>query len=173
DGADSIQLVTTAPVDDQGHYRFGHLAAGRYFLAVSAHPWYAETRVGPRPRLGFNFRAPREPEADPEEQAQFDVAYPLTYYPETRDPNSATPVEVGPGQHASADISLAAVPAIHLRISNAVSDPSQGIGANLTQRVLGAVTMPVPGETSDVRDGELEIGGIPEGQYTLSLRGGG
>ena len=173
DGDDSIQLFTTAPVDDQGHYRFGHLAAGRYFLAVSAHPWYADAGLWLRPRLGFRSRAPRELEADPQEQAQFDVAYPITYYAGTSDPNSAAPVAVAPGQHASADISLAAVPAIHLHISNAVSDPSQGIGANLTQRVLGAVTMPVPGETSDFRNGELEISGIPDGQYTLSLRGSG
>jgi hypothetical protein len=173
DGADSIQLVNTAPIDDQGHYRFGHLPAGRYFLAVSAHPWYAETQLALRPRFGFHARAPREAEPDPQEQAQFDVAYPITYYPGTSDPNSATPMEVGSGQHASADISLAAVPAIHLHISNAMRDPSQGIGANLTQRLLGSVTMPVPGETSDFRNGELEIGGIPQGQYTLSLRGGG
>jgi hypothetical protein len=173
DGADSIELVSTASIDDEGHYRFGHLSTGTYFLAVLTHPWYAETRPGLRPRLAFPSRGAREPEPDPQMQAQFDVAYPITYYPGTRDPNSATPVVVGLGQHASADISLAAVPAIHLRISNAASDPAQVMGTNLTERVFGAVAMPVPGESSDFRNGELEIGGIPDGQYTLSLRGGG
>jgi hypothetical protein len=47
------------------------------------------------------------------------------------------------------------------------------MGGNLTQRVLGGVTMPVPGVSSDFRNGELDISGIPEGQYTLALRGGG
>src|SRR5215472_1705829 len=173
DGGDSVQLVSTAQLDDQGHYRFGHLAAGTYFLGVSASPWYAETRPGLRPRFGFNSRARREPEPDPEQQSQFDVAYPITYYPGTSDPDSATPVGVGPGQHASVDITLAAVPAVHLRISNAIRDPSQGIGLNLTQRVLGGSRMPVPGESSDFRDGELEISGIPEGQYMMWLRSGG
>ena len=173
DGGDSVQLVSTAPLDDQGQYRFGHLGAGTYFVGVSARPWYAETRLGLRPRYGFSSRARREPEPDPGQQAQFDVAYPITYYPGTSDPNSATPVAVGPGQHASADITLAAVPAVHLHVSNAASDPSQGVGLNLTQRVLGGGRMPVPGQSSDFRNGELEIGGIPEGQYMLSLRGGG
>lgn len=173
DGGDSVQLVSTAPLDDQGHYRFGHLGAGTYFLGVSARPWYADTRPALRPRFGFSSRARREPEPDPEQQAQFDVAYPITYYPGTSDPHSATPVAVEPGQHASVDITLVAVPAVHLHISNAISDPSQGIGLNLTQRVLGGGRMPVAGESSDVRNGELEISGIPEGQYMLSLRGGG
>src|SRR5215469_7449072 len=171
DGGDSVQLVSTTPLDDQGHYRFSHLGAGTYFLGVSARPWYADTRPALRPRFGFT-RARREPEPDPE-QAQFDVAYPITYYPGTSDPNSATPVAVGPGQHASVDITLAAVPAVHLHISNANSDPAQGIGLNLTQRVLGGGRMPVPGESSDFRNGELEISGIPEGQYMLLLRSSG
>lgn len=173
DGDDAVQMVSTAPTDDEGHYRFGHLGAGTYFLAVSARPWYAEMRPGLRPRFGFSSRSRREPEPDPQEQAQFDVAYPITYYPGTSDPNSATALTVGPGQHASADISLAAVPAVHLHISNAVRDPSQGIGVNLTERVLGGARMPVPGESSDLRNGELEISGIPAGQYTLSLHSGG
>ena len=173
DGGDSVQMVSTAPLDDQGHYRFGHLGAGTYFLAVSAHPWYAEMRPALRPRFGIHPRVRRDPEPDPQEQAQFDVAYPITYYPGTSDPNSATPVAVGPGQHASVDITLAAVPAVHLHISNANSDPAQGIGLNLTQRVLGGGRMPVPGESSDFRNGELEISGIPEGQYMLLLRSSG
>ena len=173
DGDDSVQMASTAPLDDQGHYRFGHLGAGTYFLAVSARPWYADARSSLRPRFGFNSRSRTQPEPDPEEQAQFDVAYPVTYYPGTSDPNSATPVAVGPGQHASVDISLAAVPAVHLHISNAISDPSQGMGLNLTQRVLGGGRTPVPGQSSDFRNGELEISGIPEGQYTLWLRSGG
>ena len=173
DGTVSIQMVSTAPIDDQGHYRFGRLGAGTYFLAVLTHPWYAQTRPGLRSRPAFNSRAASDPEPDPQAQAQFDVAYPITYYPGTRDPNSATPVVVGPGQHASADISLAAVPAVHLHISNAVGDPSQGIGTNVMERVFGTVAMPVPGETSDLRNGELEISGIPDGQFTLALRGVG
>src|SRR6266446_3111283 len=34
-----IRQVTT---DDLGHYRFGHLAPGTYFVSVSAQPWYAQ-----------------------------------------------------------------------------------------------------------------------------------
>jgi hypothetical protein len=122
--------------------------------------------------LEFGPRKPG-PEPDPQEQAQFDVAYPLTYYPGTSDPNGATPIVVESGQHASADISLAAVPAVHIRISNAVTDPSQGFGTNVMQKVLGGATMPVPGQTSDFRDGELEVSGIPAGQYTFVMHGGG
>ncbi|HEX6803305.1 MAG TPA: carboxypeptidase-like regulatory domain-containing protein [Terriglobales bacterium] len=172
DGADSVQMMTTVPTDDQGHYQFGHLGPGTYFIAVSARPWYAEMRPGLRPRIMATFHAAREPEPDPQEQAQFDVAYPITYYSGTSDPNSATPIVIDSGEHASADVALAAVPAVHLRISNAVADPSQGIGVNLTQRVLGGAVMPVPGETSDLRNGEVELTGIPAGQYTLALHAG-
>ncbi len=37
--------VRRANTDDEGHYHFGHLDPGTYFVGVSAQPWYAQHGV--------------------------------------------------------------------------------------------------------------------------------
>src|SRR5512146_370300 len=41
-GTEATRLRDRATTDDEGAYRFGHLASGRYMIAVSAKPWYAQ-----------------------------------------------------------------------------------------------------------------------------------
>ena len=70
-GQQRTQQASNAVSDDRGHYQFGHLAPGTYFVAVSARPWYAQ------------YLGPAKPSPTPataarmaEEKAQLDVAYP-------------------------------------------------------------------------------------------------
>src|SRR5579864_7130787 len=44
DGREVIVWYSTAMTNDEGHYRFGHLQPGTYFVAVRAHPWYAQNQ---------------------------------------------------------------------------------------------------------------------------------
>jgi len=153
--------------DDRGRYRFSPLYGGSYLIAVSAQPWYAQS--GPRfqtvtattTRADGSTRTIRKEVTEP--QNPLDMAYPLTFYPSTTDVSSATPIVVKPGEQASADVTLTAVPAVHLRIP--ASSQTQNTNFMLSQHVFGS-SIQLPQQTFR-NDGEVEITGIPPGQFTL------
>src|ERR1700739_2492343 len=57
----SVSARGQAQTNDIGEFRFAHLSAGKYFLAVDAHPWYAQ--------VAFNYAHPAQ--NDPEKVATF------------------------------------------------------------------------------------------------------
>lgn len=144
--------VNAAITDDTGAYELGDLAAGEYLLAVTAEPWYAVHEGSP---------AKRNP--------ALDVAYPVTYFDSTTEEGSATPLVLAGGNHEEANISLHAVPALHIRVDSAARPDRGGIPANLQQTVFG---MPVglEGEniSGDGLHGTLDISGIAPGHYELT-----
>src|SRR5205814_1302652 len=73
--------------DDRGEYRFGTLRDGTYYLAVVGKPWYSERLREPASVLGH-------------------TGFPPTYYPNARDPRSATALQLKPGQEAIANFTL-------------------------------------------------------------------
>ena len=160
--------------DSQGHYRFSHLRPGKYFVAVSAQPWYRQPQqpqVSASPTGGGD-SAGSDP-AQVESSAKpspLDVAYPLTYYADAVEADHATPVVLKPGDRLQTDITLSAVPAVHLRILTAgmSSSPDSGMGANVSLRALGGVTIPVPVSNMNSA-GAMEIAGLAPGDYMLNL----
>jgi hypothetical protein len=96
------------------------------------------------------------------------VTYPITYYPGTADPSGATPIGLKPGDHAVADFALTPVPALHLRITGI--DTSQGANAILSQHGMGEHPVQILNRTANVAKDEIEISGIPPGQFDLILR---
>ena len=97
--AERIAQAGSATTDDTGAYGFGQLAPGQYLLAVKAAPWYA---LHPAPGRTAN--------------PELDVAYPITYYDSTTDEASATPIDLTAGARVEANITLQAVPALHLQV---------------------------------------------------------
>src|SRR5208282_5658944 len=95
-------LVAQVSSDDRGYYRFAHLESGRYFVVVSAQPWFGSLAQAQR-QIGADL--------SPEEKALLDVVYPTTSYPGVTDPASASSIAVKEGEGFTADLSLAAVPA--------------------------------------------------------------
>ena len=164
-----------ATTDDQGRYRLSHLRPGTFLVAVSAQPWYAEFGRAQRVVAVSNADgvAENEPSSgSPEEaqrQSEFDVTYPITFYPGVTDASGATPIVVKAGDHVAADIALNPVPALHLHISDPSIDPSRGANLMLTQRVFGTFEVPVSAQTTEVGKGEAELGGVPPGQFTVSF----
>jgi protocatechuate 3,4-dioxygenase beta subunit len=102
-----VEEAGSETTDDTGAYEFTGLEAGEYWVAVNAVPWYA-TRDG-----GGGNRA-RAPET--EQQEALDVAYPLTYFDSTTEEGSATPIELSGGSRQEANVSLHAVPALHITL---------------------------------------------------------
>jgi hypothetical protein len=75
--ARGVQLQTQT--DDLGEYRFAHLFAGKYYVAVQAQPWYAQAGLKWRNETmqsGSSFRR-IEVKLDP----TLDLVYPVTFYP--------------------------------------------------------------------------------------------
>lgn len=117
-------MQTQAGTDSSGKFHFGRLKSGTYFVAVTARPWYASLpNPGQAENSGQNASAP-----------EFDVAYPVTYYPDALDPAAAAPITLSQGGVAEISITLRAVPALRLGINT----PSrQNINLGLSAVGLG------------------------------------
>jgi 5-hydroxyisourate hydrolase-like protein (transthyretin family) len=172
-GMRTTELRTRATTDDQGHYHLGHVIPGMYFIAVSAQPWYARR---PQPRqngslMRFNVVVgqvtPPAP-AEEEQHSELDVAYPITFFPGVTDASAATPLEVKAADRASADVSLSAVPALHLVVKGALSNPAEGVGGSLVQHLFGASVSPNL-QLSHVGN-DLELSGAPPGEYEVTVQ---
>ena len=170
-GEDQIIQGQQMATNDLGHYLFGHLVRGTYFVVIAAQPWYVQV---PQPRMhtivGSDGKVQMVTSFDDDgERSPLDVAYPITYYSGATDSSEATPIVLKPGDRAEADVSLSAVQAVHLRIHNDNIGPSQGIGANLSQNVFGRYTVPVPGYTFQTANKEIEVNGVAPGSYSVTL----
>lgn len=158
--------------DDLGHYRMGHLAPGTYYLSVSARPWYAQN--------SNPHRGPGNPNPNPKSDAQamqdaaaLDVTYPLTFYPGTTDSASATPLQLTPGEKATADVTLHAIPSLHLQIHTASAENAvlgRMVFPRISQRIFeGYLDSVFNAPDSWVAPGVIEISGLAPGHYIVEM----
>jgi hypothetical protein len=162
EGVDQIQERNAAQTDDLGTYELPGLMPGTYFLSVRATPWYA---VHPPSTSG-----PREKAAV---DRSLDVVYPVTYYPDVTDCDSATPISLKGGERAQVDIHLNPVPALRL-LFRVPGDTQRGFAfPRLEQPAFEGSTFIQPSSASQVSPGVLEVKGIPAGHYNLWLQGQG
>jgi hypothetical protein len=163
-GIDQIHQSRGAQTDDQGAYELTPLQPGTYFLSASAKPWYAVHPIS-------------EPEGQRESphsiDRSLDVAYPVTYYPDVPDAESATPIPIRGGEHVQLDIHLNPVPALRLLFhvpdngKNGVSFPQ------LQQPAFDSSTFVQSDGGRLISPGLLEITGVPAGRYNLRFLGPG
>ena len=142
----------TTTTDDTGTYEFGNLAAGEYLMAVAAEPWYAVHEGAAAKR-----------------NSALDVVYPVTYFDSTTDEQTATPLQLTGGAREQANISLHAVPALHLT----VAAPKRSDGSidipQLQQMAFGVVINAQSAtEIGDLGTGTMEVNGLAPGHYELS-----
>jgi 5-hydroxyisourate hydrolase-like protein (transthyretin family) len=156
-GRSEIKEVDGGTTDDTGAYEFTNLAAGEYFVAVATSPWYAM-----HPRGGTRRNAANE-------SSPLDVAYPVTFFDSTNDEASATPVVLSAGSREQADITLHAVPALHLQ----VAAPFKANGAamarpELRQMIFGIqISAESAGFNDAMQSGSAEFNGVAPGRYEL------
>ena len=154
DGIRSTQQRNAAVSDDRGSYELSNIAPGAYFLSVSARPWYAtrqQGRPGSRPT-----------------NADLDVAYPTTFYPNVTDPDAATPIPAKGGERLQADFSLHAERAMHLRIPLSAAEMRAGYGVSISHSVFGEQDNVGFTITSD-GSGTVEADGLLPGHYDVEL----
>src|SRR5690348_4514637 len=129
-GEDATRVRNYSRTDDRGFYRFGHLAPGKYLVAVSAKPWYAQhARISPPVTVvrssgtGMVGRGDSKAMAEitraaaAEQASPLDVAYPITFYPGATEPESASIITLAKGDKAIADVTLQPAPALHIKLS--------------------------------------------------------
>jgi len=159
--------------DDEGHYHFGHLTPGTYFVGVSATPWYAQH--------GFRQQTPRQERFSrdgvleeglqtPSEQNQsLDVAYALTFFSNANELEGAAAITVHSGDAEIADVTMRPVPALHVLVKTAVQDPSQGMNVQVMRMVGENISEPVQVTFSQVAPGVMEVAGVPPGKVSLGV----
>ena len=164
-GMAQARRVRTAQTDDQGSYELGPLMPGTFFLSATATPWYA---VHPP-----SWQPEGPPKTASSVDRSLDVAYPLTYYADVTDSDSATPIPVRGGDRIQIDIHLNPVPALHLL----VHVPDAGKGAyyieQLQQSTFEGFTPVQTMSSTMVSSGVVEISGVPPGRYRIRMGGGG
>jgi len=168
DGKPGTRIVQSdaTTTDDTGAYEFNNLAAGEYMLAVTAEPWYALHHAANRTRRS----TPAGTETEtPDTAAALDVAYPVTYFDSTPDEAGATVLTIAGGNRLAADITLHAVPALHLQVDTPRRPDGSLARAELRQTIFGEV---ISAESSGFLDalqsGSVEFTGVAPGHYELA-----
>ena len=179
DGRVHTRQTATANTDDEGHYHFSHRREGKYYIAVFGKPWYAQPpQVRTRTTVTTNFSG--RPSTGPSDSltttaieedppSSLDVAYQLTFYGGATDSSAASPILLGKGERASADITLQPVPAVRWRLSVAAMDQTQGVFVGLEQRLFEGIPFHMPANFSPSLPGMLDVTGIPPGHYKASI----
>ena len=147
-GKQQTSMRASNSTNSSGTFHFRNLEPGTYYLAVIGRPWYAQPSVGPvnNPAL--------------------DLAYPATYYSGATNVEGATPLKLVEGQRADIQISLHAVPALHIKMNGWDSGRRGRGGIMLTQSGPGGTLIHLPIEIANT-----EIVGIAPGPYTLTAGG--
>lgn len=167
EGVDQIHQFRNTQTDDLGAYEITPLMPGTYFLSATAKPWYAVHRYSEQPN-NSEPRIPAEPTAAVDRS--FDVAYPVTYYADVTDAESATPIPVRGGERLQVDIHLNPVPALRL-IFHVPGDNSGGFSfPQLEQPAFDGSTFVQIDNQRMVSPGVVEIAGIPAGRYNIRLQ---
>ncbi len=162
-------LMRRASTDDEGHYHFGHLAPGSYFVGISAQPWYAQHNI--RRRIKTENQQNGEGGLQPlEEQNQdLDVVYPVTFFANAGDLASAAPMIIHSGDSEIADFRLRPVPALHMLVKTSAEDPGNGTTVQMTQTVAENSSVPIHVGFARVERGLVEVTGLPPGRLNLVI----
>jgi hypothetical protein len=107
EGKKRWELAGSVPTDEDGEFRIANLTAGSYYV-----------EAGP----SWRFIDPMPSRGHPE-------GYPAAFYGGGSDLNSATPLDLGPGQQLKADFSLQTAPLF--KVSGTISGLAQNQSASL------------------------------------------
>lgn len=164
EGVEQTASRNVAQTDDRGMYEFDDLEPGNYRLSVTAQPWYAAAAARGQ-------HSGSDPPLDP----SLDVAYPVTWFPGSADPDAAETLALKGGDVREADVHLQPIPALHLII-----DPPAATGDSRNMRYFpvvqrmdsgaGAFMQPVIRTNAQ---GQIDVGGLTPGLYQVQLLGPG
>lgn len=167
-GVDQIQNNRSVQTDDLGAYELTGLMPGTYYLAVQAQPWYA---VHP-PSQADHQDPDSNARASTNIDRNLDVTYPLTYYENATEPESATPIQIRGGERLQIDMNLSPVPSLRLIFHVPNSHDGGWTFPQLEQPVFDGLTF-LQISAQPVSPGVVELTGVPAGRYNVRLQGDG
>jgi len=165
-GMSRIIRFSSSTSDDRGFYDFSLLRPGKYYISVTAKPWYAIHPASANALDAANSPASQVSPA-------LDVAYPTTYYNGTTEADSATPIEVKGGDRLEIDVHLNPVPALHLIFRLPTDGQGQTNGLSmpeLQKHVFDSIDVVPPDGMRAVAPGMFELTGLPPGRYTVKAK---
>lgn len=166
-GRSQIMQRGMEQTDSSGGFYAGHLAPGVYYVAVQARPWYAQNFFAAQAAQDQRFNAPGAEAEINQPASELDVAYPVTYYGDSTDAGSAAPITLSEGASVNIQITLRAVPAVHVVLTGV--DPKGGVNTSVSTPGPGGFLIQVNGQTFN--NGELqELTGIAPGRYVLTTQ---
>ena len=155
--------------DDLGEYRFPHLLPGKYYVAVSTRPWYAQTQLNSATASAeFGFR-PSGPSGAPGLNPPLDVVYPVTFFPNATEGRTAEELILAAGETKQADIHMQAIPAVHLRLTNLPTDENSQTIFSASESLFGSLDEAVNIISAQISPGEYEVAGLPPGDIALEV----
>jgi hypothetical protein len=164
-GKDQIIVAGKSQTNDLGAYEFAMLSPGTYFLSAWTTPWYATHPASGAPES--NTSADSETVID----RSLDVAYPVTYYPNVTEADSAAPIPLAGGERLQIDLQLNPAPALHLRF-RVPGDAQHGYAfPEFEQSTFDGSTFVQGNGNNMVSPGVVEINGIPAGRYNIRFPG--
>jgi Carboxypeptidase regulatory-like domain len=162
-GMNRVRRLFVAASDDLGYFDFSGLMPGKYFLSVSATPWYAVNVASAQ--LSNNGSGAGVSPA-------LDVAYPVTYYSSATEAAVATPIVVAAGERPEVELQLNPVPALHILV-RAKEDEQAGFQPpQLQKQVFDWVEPMQAGNVVPVEPGVYELVGVPPGKYSVRMNSG-
>lgn len=173
-GVNQIRQFRGAQTDDQGSYEIPSIMPGTYFLSASARPWYAVHPNSNSPDSPANGKPAGTANADTSTfDRSLDVAYPVTYYSDVTDADSATPIPIGGGERLQIEVHLNPAPALRLLFRVPENGEKQGIFPRIEQPAFdGSTFLPNDGIRM-VSPGLVELTGVPAGRYNVRISGPG
>jgi Carboxypeptidase regulatory-like domain len=162
-GMSRITSYSNSSSDDRGFFDFSMLRPGKYYISVTAKPWYAMHPV----------TAPGAADSPTQILPSLDVAYLTTYYNSATEADSATPIEVKGGDRLELDMHLNPVPALHLvfRIPQDGNGQSNGFSMPLLQKhVFDSVEYVQSDGMRPVAPGVYELTGVAPGRYSVRVK---
>jgi hypothetical protein len=168
-GGDQIRQSHVTQTDDLGAYEITSLMPGTYFLSASATPWYALHPTSTRSSKSADTANADGATFD----RSLDVAYPLTYYADVTEADSAAPIPIRGGERVQVEFHLNPVPALHLLFRVHNHGNRGDIFPRLEQPAFDGSTFLQSDMVRTVSPGLVEITGVPAGRYNVHFYGAG
>lgn len=162
-------LIQRTATDDEGHYHFGHLIPGSYFVGVAAQLWYAQHNVRHQVIQENQDGVFRRVQPDTEQKQNLDVVYPVSFFANATDLSGAAAITLRSGDTGIADFRLRPVPALHLMVKTSVADTGQGEQVQVLQSLAEDSAVPIPVGFAQVAPGLVEVTGVPPGHLNLGV----
>lgn len=161
-GITRITPINTESTNDLGTFEFAPLAPGKYFISVSAKPWYA---VHPAVDSGEGSNG-----GTATADRSLDVAYPTTYSGGATESDGAMAIELKGGDHTEVEIHLFPVPSLHLIYRIPDDDGRRGFAPPILEKRVFDSSEMMQAETRGVAKGVYELTGVPAGTYSVRMR---